>query len=48
MTLNLQLPTLKLRGLYRMQVRRHGKLIAEREWWDNLITDAGLEGLGEA
>lgn len=48
MKLDLTLPTLKLRGRYRLQVRRHGKLIAERAWWDNLITDAGLEGLGEA
>ena len=47
-TPEVRLPTLQLRGLYRLQVRRHGKLIAERAWWDNLITDAGLEGLGEA
>jgi len=45
---NMRLPAARFRGLYRATVRRHGKIIAVREWWDNLITDVGLEGLGEA
>lgn len=44
----MKLPAARFRGLYKATVRRHGKVIAVREWWDNLITDAGLEGLGEA
>lgn len=44
----MKLPRIGFRGLYRATVRRHGKVIATREWFDNLITDAGLESLGEA
>lgn len=44
----IKIPRIGFRGLYKLQVRRHGKVIEEREWFDNLITDAGLESLGEA
>lgn len=44
----ISLPTVGVAGLYKLQVRRHGLLIYETPWFDNLITNAGLEALGEA
>lgn len=38
-------PTAQLAGRYKLEVRRHGVLIHETDWFDNLITDAGLEAM---
>lgn len=42
------LPPAEMAGRYKLEVRRHGKLIHDTGWFDNLITNAGLEALGEA
>lgn len=43
---NMQLPTASMSGRYRLEVRRNGELIKDTGWFDNLITDAGLEAIG--
>jgi hypothetical protein len=42
------LPASRLSGRFRYEVRREGKVIQSSPWFDNLITNAGLEALGEA
>lgn len=42
------LPRAELSGRYKLEVRRHGVLIHDTGWFDNLITDAGLNALGES
>ncbi len=37
---------LGLRGRYRLIVRQGGHLVRRSPWFDNLITDAGLELIG--
>lgn len=46
-TLNVTFPRVEMTGRYRLQVRRAGELVQDTGWFDNLITDAGLEALGE-
>lgn len=38
-------PQLALSGQYRAEIRRNGQLIQETDWFDNLITDYGLDFL---
>lgn len=44
---NLASPQLGLSGQYRAEIRRNNQLILETDWFDNLITDYGLNLLGE-
>lgn len=45
--LNLVLPEVGLQGRYKFVVRRHGKVRLVTPWFDNLITDIGLEAFGD-
>lgn len=40
------LPHIQLAGRYKLEVRRHGELIHDTGWFDNLITNDGLNALG--
>lgn len=42
------LPKQELSGHYKLIVRRGGEVRLETDWFDNLITDAGLNALGES
>lgn len=44
----IKLPTVGFAGRYRIQVRRHGLPHYDSGWFDNLITDVGLEAMGGA
>lgn len=44
----IKLPHIQFSGRYKLQVRRQGRLIRDTGWFDNLITDEGLESLGLA
>lgn len=44
----IKLPHAELSGLYKLEVRRHGELIHDTGWFDNLITDTGLNALGQS
>ena len=47
-TFDVTLPPVQVKGLYRLEVRRpDGSLKWDIGWIDNLITDAGLEALGQ-
>lgn len=48
MTAHIQLPDVPLAGRYKLEIRRRGRLIHDTGWFDNLITNAGLEAIGEA
>lgn len=48
MTPQIKLPNVTLAGRYKIEIRRHGKLIDDTGWFDNLITNTGLEAIGEA
>lgn len=48
MTNVITLPRAEMAGRYKLEVRRHGELIHDTGWFDNLITNAGLEAIGEA
>lgn len=39
-------PQIGLSGQYRAEIRRNGIIIQETDWFDNLITDSGLNYLG--
>jgi hypothetical protein len=41
------LPRIDFAGRYKLEVRRGGILIHDTGWFDNLITDTGLEAIGE-
>lgn len=45
---NLKLPHAQFSGRYKLEIRRHGELVHDTGWFDNLITDAGLNALGSA
>lgn len=44
----IQMPAVGMAGRYKLEVRRYGELVHETDWFDNLITNAGLEALGES
>lgn len=44
----IKLPTVRFKGFWRLQARRDGKLHADTGWIPNLITNIGLEAIGEA
>ena len=46
--MKIRLPKQELSGHYKLEVRRHGELIHDTGWFDNLITDTGLNAIGEA
>lgn len=48
MTNTIILPRTEVAGRYKLEVRRQGQLIHDTGWFDNLITNAGLEAIGEA
>lgn len=45
---SLQLPDFSLEGRYRLYVHREGELIADSGWIDNLITNQGLNAIGQS
>ena len=44
---NLASPQIGMSGQYRIEVRRTGQIVKETDWFDNLITDNGLELIGK-
>lgn len=44
----IKFPRAELSGRYKLEVRRHGKLIHDTGWFDNLITNTGLNSMGLA
>ncbi|TXH55301.1 MAG: hypothetical protein E6Q97_09085 [Desulfurellales bacterium] len=42
-----KLPRIEMAGRYKIEVRRRGELVHDTGWFDNLITNAGLEAIGE-
>lgn len=45
---SIKFPRTELSGRYKLEVRRHGKLIHDTGWFDNLITNAGLNAMGQS
>lgn len=48
MSNDIKLPRIEMAGRYKLEVRRGGQLVHDTGWFDNLITNAGLEAIGEA